>query len=1014
MWEASNKPPKNVSVLWIMQPDWVATELESGTLASAFAAVDSAIAIADGSGRIQWANRAFTALTGFGPEEIAGRSALTLVSGNPDPEFNDNVQEPLLKGQTWRGEVMAARKDGSVYVAGVSITPVDGMFVASIADISALKLEQENLYRKQERLLLLYEKSPVPYQSLDRDGCLIEVNRAWLETLGYERQEVIGKWFGDFLVPHEIEVFRERFPQFRSVGRLRCAEFEMVRKDGSHIEVVFDGEVGMDREGNFRQTYCVFRDNTERKRAEQALLNSASEYRTLVENLGDVVMRLDRNGRYLFVNHSGALAAGIPEREIVGKTHSELGFPNPEYLDSQVRQAFTTGRLVEVEFRMELNGIQRDFDWRLFPERDAAGEIQTVLGIARDVTELRQTQLQYGTILRTATDAFCVAERSGQLVEANAALCNLLGYSRAELLKLRIQDIDAVETAEDTELHMQALASMGADRFETKFRRCDGSVIDVEVAANYVDDGAGKVFVFSHDISSRKGMEEAVRKSEEKYRRIVETAKEGVWSVDADHRTTFANQAIAGMLGWAAEELSGRSILDFMEADSAQRLREHLEHRSGSSDYRLRRKDGSEMWAIISGSPHIDGNGEYAGALLMITDITERRRMEERFIESQRLESVGRLAGGIAHDFNNLLTVINGYSILMMQQMHPNDTLYSNAVEIKNAGERAAALTQQLLAVSRKQVIQPKVLDLNALIGDLQRMLQRLIGEQIQFETSLAPSLGRILADPGQLNQTIMNLAVNARDAMPNGGRLLIETANVEIDQSCREWRQEMKPGLYVRLAVSDTGVGMSPQVRAHIFEPFFTTKEKGSGTGLGLAIVYGVVKQSHGFVSVYSEPGEGTTFKLYFPRTDEPAQSLNAPDAIAIERGRENVLVVEDQRDVRGLVCDVLKSYGYTVLEATNGEEALLRSEAFTGPIQLLLTDMVMPGMTGRQLAERLLSARPEIAVLYMSGYTDQLIAKQGVLESDVNFLEKPFSPAVLAQKVREVLGAARKKQSE
>ena len=387
-------------------------------------------------------------------------------------------------------------------------------------------------------------------------------------------------------------------------------------------------------------------------------------------------------------------------------------------------------------------------------------------------------------------------------------------------------------------------------------------------------------------------------------------------------------------------------------------------------------------------------------------DITERKKLEERLRQSQKMESVGRLAGGIAHDFNNLLTVITGYSELMLSQLEERSPLVKEVEEIKRAGERASSLTQQLLAFSRRQVLQPRVIDLNEVVARVEKMLRRLIGEDVELRTVPCGELWSVKADPGQIEQVLVNLVVNARDAMPGGGVLTIETGNVSLDEGYSLGHLPAQSGHYVMLAVSDTGVGMDERTKSQVFEPFFTTKESGKGTGLGLSTVYGIVKQSGGYIWVYSEPGKGSTFKVYIPRTEERAEDpRKAVPPVEDLRGEKTVLVVEDEGSILKLSAAVLGGYGYAVLAARGGEDALRIAGKHEGEISLLLTDVVMPGMGGRELYERILQRRPKIKVLYMSGYTDNAIVRRGVLDPGTPFLQKPFSPISLARKVKEVL---------
>jgi len=412
---------------------------------------------------------------------------------------------------------------------------------------------------------------------------------------------------------------------------------------------------------------------------------------------------------------------------------------------------------------------------------------------------------------------------------------------------------------------------------------------------------------------------------------------------------------------------------------------------------------GRVKWVSVRGEPERDADGRVVRVIGVTQDVTDRRRLEEQFRQAQKMEAVGRLAGGVAHDFNNLLTVINGYSEMLLPE-HPATHPHHSALNaIRDAGERAAGLTSQLLSFSRRAIIEPRVFDPNAVVGESAKLLHRLIGEDISFATALDPTVSRVRADPGQLGQVVMNLTVNARDSMPGGGKLTIETRNVELDAEFCRSRPEITPGWYVLLAVSDTGTGMTPEVQARIFEPFFTTKGEGQGTGLGLATVFGIVQQFGGQVEVYSEVGVGSTFKVYLPAVDSPTTQATAASSPVVS-GAEVVLLVEDQAEVRRFASIALQGYGYRVLAAADGKAALALAD--TQPtIDLLVTDVVMPEMNGRELAERLRARRPGLKVIYMSGYTDDAVVRHGVIGASDAFLQKPFTPLALAAKVREAL---------
>jgi PAS domain S-box-containing protein len=509
--------------------------------------------------------------------------------------------------------------------------------------------------------------------------------------------------------------------------------------------------------------------------------------------------------------------------------------------------------------------------------------------------------------------------------------------------------------------------------------------------------------------AAREKAERAHRESEEKYRLLVENANDAVFIIQ-DKVIRFANPKTEDLLGYDARALAQIPFGEHIHPLD----REIVWGGNGSGGdrnpsgqtFRVRNRNGREYWVELN-SVAILWEGKLA-TLNFARDITEQKRLEAQFLQAQKMEAVGRLAGGVAHDFNNLLTVINSHSQLALLELKDWDPLREKFESIQKAGERAANLTRQLLAFSRRQVVEMKVLDLNTLLRDLEKMLHRVIGEDIKLETALTADLGRVKADPGQIEQAILNLVVNARDAMPGGGKLTIETGNEEVDAEFAGKHMGLKPGRYVGLSVSDTGVGMPPEVRERLFEPFFTTKEKGKGTGLGLSTVYGVVKQSGGEIWIYSEPGMGTTAKIYLPAVDEPLEEAKRkPAAGKMPKGTETILVVEDEDEVRKLALGILSKQGYRVLEASHGGDALLMMEQTREPIQLLLTDVVMPGISGPDFARRLKFIYPDLKVLYMSGYADNVIFQQGILDHAMAFLQKPFTVERLAGKVREVLDA-------
>jgi two-component system cell cycle sensor histidine kinase/response regulator CckA len=507
---------------------------------------------------------------------------------------------------------------------------------------------------------------------------------------------------------------------------------------------------------------------------------------------------------------------------------------------------------------------------------------------------------------------------------------------------------------------------------------------------------------------AREQAERALRDSEERYRRIIETTNEGVWWLDAATKATFVNERLAQLLGYSSQELLGESMLDFVHEASRQAVSDGVAaHPHGAVrqiEARLVCSDGKDLWVLLDAAPIFEG-ARHLGSLVMVMDITQRKRLEEQLRQSQKMEAIGSLAGGIAHDFNNLLSVILGYAELILSDLKPGDPIRDDLTELNHASERARELTKQLLAFSRRQVLEPRTLDLNQVLRGMEQMLRRLLREDVELSFFTSPSLGRICADAGQVEQIVMNLIVNARDALVGDGKVAIETSNVELDAEYAAAHHGVAAGSYVMLAVTDTGTGMDAATQARIFEPFFTTKDKERGTGLGLATVFGIVKQSGGHIWVYSEVGKGTTFRIYFPRTEGSVEQPAPVIEPATLRGTETILIVEDQDQVRSLMRLSLRRQGYNVLEAPNAGEALLICEKFSAKIHLLLTDVIMPRMSGRELAERLAPLRPEMLVLYVSGYTENSIVHHGVLDAGVAFVQKPITPDALVRKVRQLL---------
>lgn len=634
--------------------------------------------------------------------------------------------------------------------------------------------------------------------------------------------------------------------------------------------------------------------------------------------------------------------------------------------------------------------------------------------------ELVQREELFHLISENAADMIALVDTHGNRLFNSLSYQRVLGYSPEELQassafeQIHPDDRERVKNAAE-----EARRTGIGKTLEYRLRHKNGTWLVLESTSNVIRDANGepeKLVIVNRDITERKRAEEALRRSEADFRSVVEDAPYGIYRASITGRILQVNPALRKMLGYEQEDELLRKDLAtdvFRHRGEYQRLTELLTRTEEAKDLEMewKRQDETPITVHCSCRCINDENGVPAYFEVFAEDVTEKRVLEKQLRMAQKMVAIGRLSGGIAHDFNNLLGVIIGYSRVLKRSLGEGSAFWEHAAEIEKAGQRAAAMTKQLLAFSRQQVMTPAVLNLNMLASDMEKMLPRLLGEDIEVSLLLDPNLGSVKADQSQIEQVIMNLAVNARDAMPTGGKLKIQTANAVLDQSYTRHHPGSKEGNYVLLTVTDTGTGMDAATLTHIFEPFFTTKERGKGTGLGLATVYGIVKQSNGYIWVDSAPGKGASFQIYLPQhVGQPAVDEQKPDSGEKLRGSESILLVEDAEPLRKLAQTFLEAGGFRVLSAASGEEALEVAARHAGTFDLLLTDVVMPGMNGRVLAEQLLPRQPGMRVLYMSGYTDSFIAGHGVLEPGTHLLHKPFTDEVLIRKVRDVLDGAKK----
>jgi PAS domain S-box-containing protein len=645
--------------------------------------------------------------------------------------------------------------------------------------------------------------------------------------------------------------------------------------------------------------------------------------------------------------------------------------------------------------------------------RDAAGKLRGFSEISHDLRENKESEAKYRGLLEAAPDAMVVVNTGGEIVLLNVQAEKQFGYRRDELLGQKVKNIIPEGFAErliadDLRSSEDARAQQIGTGIELTGRRKDGSEFPIEIMLSPLD-GADGILVTAaiRDITERKRRDYDLSCMAA----VVESSHDAIIGLTTEGIVLTWNHGAERIYGYAVEEAMGRSVLFLSPPERSvedSKLLDMVDHTDALENFETVRvkKDGTRVQIALTLSAIRDTDGQMVGISSVARDVSDSKTLEEMLRQSQKMEAVGQLAGGVAHDFNNLLSVIIGYTGLLLDEMKPDDPERKSIEEIQKAGERAALLTRQLLAFSRKQVLQPKMLDLNAVVVGAEKLLQRLIGEDIELHIVPNYALGQIKADAGQLEQIIMNLAVNARDAMPPGGKLTIETANVHIDEEYAGQHPSTRVGPHVMLSVTDTGCGMDDKIKAHIFEPFFTTKEFGKGTGLGLSTVYGIVKQSGGSVWVYSEIGVGTTFKIYLPCVNPIPEIASPKDGQEkVTGGSQTILVVEDEVALLHVTRRSLASVGYAILAAQSPADAIQISKDHPGPIHLMVTDVIMPGMSGAQLAAHLSALRPEMKVLYVSGYTDDTIVRHGVLEPGLAFLQKPFSPKTLARKVGEVL---------
>ncbi|HXJ18264.1 MAG TPA: PAS domain S-box protein [Candidatus Polarisedimenticolia bacterium] len=980
------------------------------------------------------------------PDEVA--CLLEVVRGGADSvEYQGHWRHRRENGDLFDAEVISQR----ILFAGRDATLV----VAR--DISLPCAAQERAAERTAFLQALTENNPLAIVVLDTGRRVQMCNPAFERLFGCSRAEIMGSRLEELV---DLPT-REKEP-IGLVGTVECdgtvcTTAQRRRRDGSIVMVRIIG-VPLIVDGKRVGSFAMYEDITKQSRIEAEKRRAEEKYRRMFENAVEGIFESTHDGRFVAVNPALARMAGYSSpSEMIGAIRNigEQLYANPEELNEIRRRLQERDTVEAFECQMlRKDGSKLWISMNVRQIRNSRGEIVARNGTAEDITQRKRSQLER-QVTTDIIHAVSVTDNLDDLLRLihgalrqvlDAENCFVALYDSSSGMfhfPFFVDKFDQVSPPQEMErsctayvfrtgramVMSQELFDQLAARGEVELvgtpspswlgvpLRTPAKTIGVLVVQNYETENVytERDLEFLASVGGqialaieRKRSEESLRQSEARLRVLIEQLPAVLWTVDNNLRLTSGVGSGLARLGLKPNQLVGVSLSEYFGTSDETHppIVAHLRAIAGEPvTYHHEWKGGSYACHV---EPLRGAGGEVQGAIGMALDVTDRKKLEEQFRQSQKMEAVGRLAGGIAHDFNNLLMVIQGYADLMAEQLPADDSLRRKAEQIQTAAQRATSLTQQLLAFSRRQMLAPKVLNVQGVVADMEKILRRLIGEDIELQTFSEPDLWLVKADRSQIEQVIMNLAVNARDAMARGGRLTIETANVDLDGSTLHPPAVLPGGKYVMLAVTDNGCGMDAETQAHIFEPFFTTKEKGKGTGLGLATVYGIVKQSGGYIWVYSELDHGTTFKIYLPKTEVeiPAVVRDRPvDTRSLPRGSEVVLLVEDETGVRELARQYLEMSGYTVLEAEDGHTGLELAGMHAGPIHLLLTDVVMPGLSGRELADRVTAIRPGIKVVYMSGYTDQAAIHHGILEGDAILLQKPFTLAALAAKLREIL---------
>ena len=982
-----------------------------------------AIFIVDADFRYVDVNKRATELFGYTAEEFRSMRIFDLIPPDQTPRSAQELERLHTRGayEKFRGKMRA--KDGRWHDIEVNSSAIveGGSVVGSrdiVRDITEQLAAEREIEASEGLLRSVIDSAPfgAHFYELQEDGQLVFVgaNRAADRILGVDNSQYVGKTIEDaFPALRDSDI-----PRAYRATAAAGTTFEQERVAYKDAQISGAFEVITAQTGKNRMA-AFFRDTTERKKIEEKLREEKNRSEAIIAAIGDGISIQDRDYRILYQNEV--------HKQFVGDHEGELCFKAYESRDGTcagcpVELAFTDGQVHITERVVDWPEGCRYFEISASPLRDASGTIVAGIEAVRDITSRKRAEESLwlkDAALASSINAIALADLSGTISYANQAFLDLWGLQAVEAIGKSA--VSFWESPDEAGMALTAVQETSGWRGELVGRRKDGSPLFLEVSASMVKDSAGRAICMMAsflDITRRKHAEEDERRSRERLELLIDRMPMGCIMWDSAFRVSLWNPMAEQIFGYSADEALGRHAYDLIVPGAVEQTVQPIWERLLKGDRAAhsvnanRTRDGRDIVCEWFNTPLRDAFDTTTGVLSMVTDVTERvgaeqerQKLQEQLLQSQKMEAIGLLAGGVAHDFNNILSAILGYASIMQMKMRPDDPLRGHVEQVLAASRRAADLTRSLLAFSRKQIIHPRPLEVNEGIRRIEKFLRRLIGEDIEFVTRYHESELRVMADPTQLEQVIVNLATNARDAMPNGGILRLTTEEAGMDEDFIRDRGYGEPGRYARIAVSDTGQGIDDETRAHIFEPFFTTKELGKGTGLGLSTVYGIVKQSNGYILCESERGAGTTFSIYLPLTEVVDASPDAIEPATVRGGAETILIAEDDDATRSLFQAIFEEQGYTVITAANGAEAIERFRERADEIRLLVLDVIMPKKNGREVHEAARRIRPDIKTLFTSGYTADIIHSKGVLDPSIEFLAKPVVPADMLKKARGVL---------